>query len=507
MRHRQQSAFANPVMVGAVTVLIVLVAVFLAYNSNQGLPFVPTKEIKVQISDGSNLVVGNDVSEGGFHIGQVSEIAPTQLPGGRVAAVLTLALAQRYGSVPADSTVTIRSRSVLGLKYVDLHRGSSSKLVSDGGTLPISQAHVPVQIDQVFDIFNPPTRTAIQNNLQGYGDTFTGRGSAINDLIHKLPPLLGSLKPVAQYLSAPGTGLTRFFNATDTLVKTIAPVSPTLSRLFTDMATTFAAISSDPNALEQTIAKSPSTLAVSTDSLKAQQPFLTDFATLGRSLAPATADLRDALPVINPAIEAGTKTLARTPILNRKLQGVMSALKTLALAPGTNVALNGLQSTVSTLNPVVKYIGPYVTVCNDFNYFWSSLQDNVSEATSFGTAQRLLAKLGNPLQANNVGTPGAAEPANGGGTDSLLGGNEFLHNQNYGAAINTNGTADCETGQRGFPKKLSYFDPQHRNIAVSPHTPGSQGPTYKGRPRVPAGETFSRNPTTGPQLAYDPTDP
>ena len=40
-------AFANPVLVGAVTVLAVLVAVFLAYNANQGLPFVPTRELKV----------------------------------------------------------------------------------------------------------------------------------------------------------------------------------------------------------------------------------------------------------------------------------------------------------------------------------------------------------------------------------------------------------------------------------------------------------------------------
>ena len=32
----------NPVLIGAATVLVVLVAVFLSYNANQGLPFVPT---------------------------------------------------------------------------------------------------------------------------------------------------------------------------------------------------------------------------------------------------------------------------------------------------------------------------------------------------------------------------------------------------------------------------------------------------------------------------------
>ena len=38
MRGRAASSvFANPVLVGAVTVLIVIVAVFLSYNANQGL--------------------------------------------------------------------------------------------------------------------------------------------------------------------------------------------------------------------------------------------------------------------------------------------------------------------------------------------------------------------------------------------------------------------------------------------------------------------------------------
>ena len=97
---------------------------------------------------------------------------------------------------------------------------------------------------------------------------------------------------------------------------TVAPVAATNARLFTDMATTFEAISRDPNALEATIAESPSTEQVSTQSLKVQQPFLVDLSTLGRKFTPATAELRVALPNINPAIEVGTRTLARTPSLN-----------------------------------------------------------------------------------------------------------------------------------------------------------------------------------------------
>jgi hypothetical protein len=298
------------------------------------------------------------------------------------------------------------------------------------------------------------------------------------------------------------------FTTLDTFMRTVAPVAATNARLFTDMATTFEAISRDPHALETTIADSPSTLAVSTDSLRTQQPFLVDFASLGRSLQPATAELRAALPQINPALEVGTNTLARTPALNVRLQHVMNALRSLATAPGTNIAVNALAATVATLNPMIRYLGPYQTVCDDWNYWWTYLSEHISEATSFGFGQRALLMLGNPAQLNNVGSQGATAPANGGGVDAgVLGGNEFLHSQNYGAAIDNQGIADCETGQRGYPLRLNASDPQHRNLGLDPHTPGSQGPTFHGRTRVPAGETFSRNPLTGPQLAPNPANP
>jgi virulence factor Mce-like protein len=502
MRRAQQSAFANPVLVGAVTVLVLMVAVFLAYNANAGLPFVPTRELKVNIADGSNLVAGNDVREGGYRIGLVSSMKPVQLSGGKVGAQLTLKLNQANGSVPKDSRVTVLPRSVLGLKYVDLERGTSKQTYADGGTMPITETTVPVQFDDIFKTFDSKTRDAIQRDLGGYGDVLAGRGASLNDTIHSLPSLLGYLRPVAQYLSDPRTRLTGFFNNLNRFMGAIAPVAGVNAQLFTDMATTFAAIDRNPQALQQTIAESPSTLAVSTDSLAAQRPFLADLTTFGNLMQPASLSLKQALPTINPALEIGTKSLVRTPSLDRKLLQVMEALKSLAQAPGTNMGLNALTATVTTLNPMVRYLGPYQTVCDYWNYWWTYLGEHQSEQTNVGFAQRALLNFADATQPDNVGTLPASEPANG-----QSGGPEFLHAQPYGAAIDNRGNADCETGQRGYPKKLNYFDPQHRNLVTDPHTPGDQGPTYHGRTRVPKGETFSRNPSTGPQLPYNPSNP
>jgi virulence factor Mce-like protein len=496
--------FADPAIIGAVTVMIIVIALFLAYTVNRGLPFVPTKQLRVQLANGANLVIGDDVREGGFRIGFVSGLTPIELPSGMAGAQVTLKLTPTYGSVPVDSTASILPLSVLGTKYVDLHKGRSHELIPDGGVLPITQTTVPVQFEEIFSTFNPPTRRAVQEVLVGVGDSLAGRGSALNDTIATLPSLLGHLAPVAGYLSDPRTGLTRFLRTLNTLTTTLAPVAPTLSRLFTDMATTFGALSQEPGALEATIAESPSTLAVGTESLKVQQPFLANLTTLGRALTPSTAQLQPTLLALNPAIAAGTRTLAQTPVLSANLQKLLEAVKQLALAPGTNEALNGLTSTVDTLNPMVRYLGPYQTVCNDWNYWWTYVAEHLSAQTKFGYAQRAMINLAGP-SGNSVGQQGATAPVNGtSGSNSapltVFGGLQFLHSQAYGAAIDNHGNADCETGQRGWPKKLNSFDPEGRNLAVDPHTPGNQGPTFTGRTHVPAGETFSRNPPTGPQL-------
>jgi virulence factor Mce-like protein len=498
----QRSALANPVLIVAVTVLVLLVGVFLAYNSNSGLPFVPTRELRIEFANGAALTPGSQVtSAGGFRIGLVSEMHPVQLPSGVVGAEAVLKLDRSFGPVPVNSTAAIPARNLFGQKYVDLERGTSSQIIPDGGTMPARQTTIPVQFDDIYKMFDAKTRPAVQQDLVGFGDTLTARGSSLNDTFAALPDLLGHLTPVARYLSAPNTQLTRLFSSLNGFFGTISPVAQVNLALFRDQATTFQAIASDPTALQETIRQSPPTLDVGTDSLAAQQPFLVDLKTFSDNLNPATLALKQALPNVNPALEAGIQVLPRTPGINQKLQNVLKALQSLAQAPGTNMAVNGLTQTVNILQPMLRYLGPFVTVCNAFNYTWTNFGDLVSEPTNFGTAQRALLNSGNH-QANGVASQGATAPANGYqlGDPPPASDAEYLHGGAYFPAINPDGTADCEIGQRGYQLRQNTYDPQHRPQVNDAYTPGSQGTTWAGRPKVPAGETFSRIAQGGPQL-------
>src|SRR5689334_6433249 len=161
---------SSPILVGAVTVLVIIVAVFLAYNANNGLPFVSTYDLKVLLPNANALVKGNEVRIGGNRVGVVKSVTPESGEGGRVYALVKIALDKTAEPLPDDSTIMVRPKSPLGLKYLQITPGSSDESFEAGETIPVSQATPePVDIDQFFDMFNEKTRDAIRRNLAGFG--------------------------------------------------------------------------------------------------------------------------------------------------------------------------------------------------------------------------------------------------------------------------------------------------------------------------------------------------
>src|SRR5829696_1955851 len=127
-RRGQGNIAASPVLIGATTVLIALVAVFIAYNANSGLPFVPTYDLKAELPSGGKLAKGNEVRMGGFRVGVVKGIKPkvTEVNGERRSvAVAELNLDKKIEPLAKDTKFRVRPRSALGLKYIELEPGNS----------------------------------------------------------------------------------------------------------------------------------------------------------------------------------------------------------------------------------------------------------------------------------------------------------------------------------------------------------------------------------------------
>jgi hypothetical protein len=313
-------------------------------------------------------------------------------------------------------------------------------------------------------------------------------------------------------LADPRTDVQGFFRELDDAARVVAPVSRTNARLFTTMADTFGALSRDPAALEATIAKAPPTLDAGTRSFRVQRPFLAHTADLSTDVSAAAGELRRALPDVNAALAAATPVQRRMIELNEPLQQALDALDRLVRTPETNGSLRGLQATVGSLNPQLRYLGPYVTVCNYWNFWWTMLAEHMSAPDDTGSSQRALlnASSGEP-GSDHIGAGGANEFAHGTGAPPG-GSKQHLHANFYGPAVTADGKADCAAGQTGYVFAGNPYrdasvkdDPYRRAVVDRFPTKRPLGPTYRrldregkgvgvGRAEVPAGQTFTDAP-------------
>jgi virulence factor Mce-like protein len=458
------SIVASPVLVGAITSLVIIVAVFLAYNANQGLPFVPTYDIKAELPSGANLVGGNDVRVGGYRVGQIVSINPgtTETPDGktRAIAVLGLKLDQTVAPLPVDTEAIVRTRSALGLKYLELDVGMSDENFAAGDTIPLKNAGTVVEFDDFLNTFGEQTRRDQEQLLSGFGDALAGQGPALNEAIGALPQFFGSLTKVMDALNDPSTQLNQFFTQIGAVSAELAPVAAAQAELFTRMADTFEAFNRDPAALRATITETPPTLAQATTSFAVQRPFLDDFAELSAKLHPAVNALPHALPDLNDALDVGEDVLPRTVSMSHKLEGTFEGLDDLGRHPDTLAGAKDIRYTFAVLNPLINYAAPTNTVCNYTNYFFTGLGEHISQQVDGGTSERIELNFDNFMQPNRLGSTENARPAsvpleedNPYGRDYPLGPatrpNAIILNSRASATF-PNGKANCNTGQFGY---------------------------------------------------------
>jgi virulence factor Mce-like protein len=448
-RARRSSLAANPVLIGAATVLIALVAVVLAYNANSGLPFVKTYDFKAEIPDASGLIVGNDVRKGGSRVGFVSAITPRTGTDGSSGATIDIKLDKKNGPIPADSRIEVRPKSVLGLKYVQLTAGRSKQTLQAGKTIALRYAGgKPVELDDLFNTFDEPTRKASAENLDEFGTALAGRGDELNETIAGLRPLLVHAEPALRNLADPSTGFARLFPALQRVAEEVAPVAQSQANLITGLARTFEALDRVRGPLQETIAYGPQALRAGTTEFPRQARFLTSSTELFRRLRPAFASLSNASPGLAGAFEAGAPALRRTPALNRRLVTTLDTLEDFGNDKRTLQGLAQLGGTARILRPTAAYIKPAQTTCNYITLLLRNLSSSLSNSTQTGSALRVGPVILPEYPDSEAGP--AAKPANG--PAKAAPGQEnypadsFLHSNPYPYTASPGQPEECEAG-------------------------------------------------------------
>lgn len=392
-RPRSGGLLTSPVLIGAVTVLVAIVAVFFAYNANSGLPFISRYKLHVQVSDASELTNGTEVHTiGGSLIGYVDSINPARTRSGRPIAVLNLGLNKSVEPLPANSTWEVRLKSTIGLKYLQLTPGNSRRMLPNGATVPISQTSEPVDLDQVLDMYNAPTRAGVVAATAGYGYGLAGRGGDINNAIHAFVPLVTDLGPVMRNLASPQTNLGGFFHGLESFMSAVAPVAPQQADLYDNLATTFSALAGVAVPyLQNWISQTPPTFQTVISQTPVIDPFLNDAKELFAELRPGFETLPESAPVLAQTFRIALRTLPPTytgpSSLDAELTSLARELARYGENPTTQQGLDRLTLTASSLKSPLEFLAPVQASCNYITLalrnFSSLLSDPVATGTRF----------------------------------------------------------------------------------------------------------------------------
>ena len=361
----------------------------LAYQANNGLPFVPKYHLNLQIADASELTHGAEVHMGGALVGNVTTIDAARDAAGRPIALLKLDLDKTVQPLPVDSQFVVRLKGAIGLKYLSITLGKSSRTWPNGATIPLSQSSAEVDLDQVLGMFDPKTRAGVKATTIGFSDALAGRGSDINNAIGAFLPLVADLGPVARNLSSSKTDLGGFFRGLEAFSSAVAPVAQQQADLYVNLDTTFKAIA--PVAvpyLQDWISQTPPTFSTVINDSPQLQGFLLNTAGLFAELRPGFATLNQSAPVLADAFAAGAKNLPGTTVLNQQLLSLAQHLEAYGQNPVVSGGLKRLTVTAKSLRSPLAFLTPAQSVCNYVTIFLRNTSSTLQEKFGNGTALR-----------------------------------------------------------------------------------------------------------------------
>ena len=190
-----RSRWNLPIWIGY-TLLSVLVLGFIVRGLQFSVPWSHPYQVTATFADADSILANNEVFMNGVKVGYVSGVAVTN---GQAHVQMTF---DRAEAVPLneDATAQVRKKNLLGETYIDLTRGSSSRSLPSGGTIPLNHTVPITEIDQVLGVFDPETVQRVQLLINAVGEGTTNNGDRMN-------ASAGSLNDLVTVLNGPATEL------------------------------------------------------------------------------------------------------------------------------------------------------------------------------------------------------------------------------------------------------------------------------------------------------------
>ncbi len=465
LQRRGGSPFSNPVMIGALAVLVMVVGVVFAFQANNGLPYVPHYTLHIEVANAEELVHGAEIHMGGALVGSVSSVDAARYRG-RPIAVINAQLDKNIQPLPVDTRFAIRMKSAIGEKYLQVVLGHGRRSWANGATVPLGHSSATVDLSQVLNMYTAPTRNGVALTTLGLGQALAGRGGALNRAIAQFVPLFGALRPVMANLASGRSNLRGFLHGLGDLAAALAPVSRAQGELYVRLDATLSALAGVARpGLQDLIRQTPPTFRAVIGDGPRIGAFARDASQLFADLRPAIATLPGGAQRLTAALRAGIRSLPATTSFDRQLVTLARALNRFGADPTAQAGLTRLTLASSSLTKPLAFLTPTQSTCNYITLFLRNLSSALSDNIGSGTVLRFVL-----VAIDNAIVGGEAAPASTPYTStSTVGGNKHapLHYDPYPNTAALGQPLECSAGKEPYSPNVAVIGNPTTNVGTA----------------------------------------
>jgi phospholipid/cholesterol/gamma-HCH transport system substrate-binding protein len=375
--------------------------------------------VKVQFQNAGQLVKGNQVEVGGRPIGTVKDITLTD----DGLAEITISV-DELKPLHEGTTAVIRSTSLSGIanRYVSLSLGpNSAAKIPSGGTIHPDKTTAPVDLDQLFNTLDEPTRKGLQDIVQGSAAQYKNKSGEANETARYFNPALTTSSTLLRELVRDRVVFQKFVSDTSHVVSDLADRSDDLTGLVSNTNATAAAIGDENAALGRSLDLLPDTMREANTTFVNLRSTLDDLDVLVSESKPATRRLAPFLRELRPLVADARPTirdlrrLIRSPGPGNDL--IELAQKTPRLANLTDTVFPRSVKALQKTQPVIEYARPYTP---DLAGWFTKFGESANTYDANGHYARIQ-PIFNAFQLNDLPTGPVLSPRTGtrlGGLDT-----------------------------------------------------------------------------------------
>jgi len=313
-------------------------------------------QVTVPFTEASQLAEQSDVRISGVDVGKVENIELG--PNGHESVAL-LNIDDKYAPLPQGTRAILRTKTLLGETYVELSPGSKSEpALADGGELPAAQVAESVQLDEIFQAFDPETRRAFQTWMQEAAVAIEGQGQNLSYAIGSFEPTFKEYEGLFRVLNSQKLAVSKLFSNGAKTFEALRGREGELANLIRSSNELFKTTASRNKDIEAIFRAFPTFEDESRLTVDRLQGFAINADPLSKQLVPVAEQLSPTLIKFGELAPEAQKLFEALPAVEREAPTGFPALRKF-FRDDFPPLLRAVDPFVRNLNPLVAGLGLY----------------------------------------------------------------------------------------------------------------------------------------------------